>query len=184
MTRFGPGASPDLAEVLARRIDIVDGHADVWRLFADGELFRRVVSALAEPFRDAGATKVVGIESRGFVLGGAVALELGLGFVAIRKPGGLLPGPKEEVQAGRDYRGNSHVLRVQRQSLVRGDAVFLVDDWAEEGAQAAAAKQLVERCGARWLGASVIVGQLPQGRAGTLGRYEYLVGADRLAWRP
>jgi adenine phosphoribosyltransferase len=72
----------------------VAGHADVWGVFADARAFALAVEALAWPWRDAGVTEVCGIESRGFVLGGAVAHELGAGFVAIRKADGLLPGEK------------------------------------------------------------------------------------------
>ena len=69
----------------------VDGHADVWRFFSDGELFARIVAELAAPFRAAQATKVAGIESRGFILGAAVAHELGVGFVAVRRAEALFP---------------------------------------------------------------------------------------------
>src|SRR5206468_1845378 len=82
--------------------------ADVWRLFADGQLFRRIVAALAEPFAD--ATKVAGLEARGFILGAAVATELGVGFVAIRKDSGLFPGPKAELRTAPDYRGVEGLL--------------------------------------------------------------------------
>ncbi len=71
--------------------------------------------------------------------GGATAVELGAGFVAIRKSGtGLLPGPKVRTTASPDYRGLRHGVRMQA-VLVEGDAVLMVDDWAEQGSQAAAA---------------------------------------------
>ena len=69
----------------------VDGHADVWRLFDDVERLRSVVEALVEPFHGS-VTKVAGVESRGFILGTAAALALGVGFVPVRKAAGLFPG--------------------------------------------------------------------------------------------
>ena len=74
-----------------------DGHADVWRVFDDGGAFASVIEDLVAPWRGHDITKVCGVESRGFILGGAVAGVLGTGFVAIRKRGGLFPGPKLEV---------------------------------------------------------------------------------------
>jgi adenine phosphoribosyltransferase len=116
--------------------------------------------ALAEPFRDSSVTKVVGIEARGFILATAVALELGAGFVAIRRPGGIHPGPKEELRAPPDWRGHETVLRVQRHAISDKDAVLVVDDWAETGSKALTARRLVERCGGRYAGLSLLVDQL------------------------
>jgi adenine/guanine phosphoribosyltransferase-like PRPP-binding protein len=107
-----------------------EGHADVWAIFADAAAFAAVVNGLAAPWRNVGITHIVGVEARGFLLGGAVAAELGAGFVAVRKPGGLLPGPKARVVASTDYRGIAHQLRVQR-VLRPQDVALLVDDWAE-----------------------------------------------------
>jgi adenine phosphoribosyltransferase len=111
------------------------GRADIWRLFADADAFRLVIDGLVQPWRSASVTRVVGVESRGFLLGGACAVALGVGFVAVRKDAGLLPGPKATVQAGQDYRGNHHRLCMQR-ILDPADRVLFVDDWAERGSQA------------------------------------------------
>lgn len=90
------------------------GHADIWRVLADAGALQSVVAGLAAPWQDMGVTHVVGIESRGFLLGGATAVVLGAGFVAIRKSGtGLLPGPKVHASALPDYRGLAHDLRMQ-----------------------------------------------------------------------
>jgi adenine phosphoribosyltransferase len=110
------------------------------------------VTALADPFRDAGITKVAGVEARGFVLGAGVALELRAGFVAIRKQGGIFPGPKLTGETRPDYRGNSTLLRLQRRSLTSNDLVLLVDDWFETGSQALTAKSLIEGAGAKFVG--------------------------------
>lgn len=158
----------------------VDGHADVWRVLADGDALAEVVEGLAAPWRRRGVTKVVGIESRGFLLGGATAVALGVGFVAIRKSGtGLLPGPKVRTTAKPDYRQQQHQLRMQA-VLDLDDRVLLVDDWIEVGSQAAGARLLVQQCGASWLGVSVVVDQrAAQARSG-LGRVTALVQAEEL----
>ena len=79
-----------LAEDLAERMrEGGDGRSDIWRAFADRELFSRVVAALAAPYRGERYTKVAGVEARGFVLGGAMAAHTGAGFVAVRKAGRL-----------------------------------------------------------------------------------------------
>ena len=156
----------DVTAAILDRFRWVDGHADVWPLFSDANLFRAVVRGLSEPFRASAITKVVGIEARGFILGGAVAGELHAGFVAIRKPGGLLPGGKFIRTTFPDYRNQRVPLRLQRDSLTPEDRVLIVDDWFETGAQALAAKALIEDSGASFVGASVIVDQLgPEVRA-------------------
>ena len=153
------------------------GHADIWRVFADADAFRLVVDALVEPWRSTHITRIVGIESRGFLLGGACAAALGVGFVAIRKEAGLLPGPKATAQAGQDYRGEHHRLRMQR-ILDPSDRVLLVDDWAERGSQSLAAKELVEACGAQFAGVTVIVDELTTRTRSALQRLPSLVTAD------
>jgi adenine phosphoribosyltransferase len=142
----------------------VDGHADIWRLFQTGEVFQPIVDELAASALTASATKVAGIEARGFILGGAVALRAGLGFAAVRKQAGLFPGTKRSVTAEPDYRGHRHVLRLREESIGLGDRVLLVDDWAEVGSQALAARRLIEDCGGTWAGVALIVDQLPDAR--------------------
>jgi adenine phosphoribosyltransferase len=167
-----------VGEEILERFAWVEGHADVWRLFADPALFGRIAAALADPFRDAGIAVVCGIEARGFILGGAVARELDVGFAAIRKGDGLYPGPKVQLHTEPDYRGKRNVLRLQRQAIRPGDLVLLVDDWAERGSQARAAAELVARCGGSVAGLSVIVDQL--GTREGLPPVHALVAADDL----
>jgi len=137
----------------------IHGHADVLGLFADGEFLRQTAEALATPFDSAGATKVAGIEARGFILGTAVALTLGVGFVPIRKHGAIHPGSKVTVRAAADWRGNRPELVLQREAVTVNDLVLLVDDWIETGSQALAARKLIEECRGRWAGLSVLVDQ-------------------------
>ena len=145
-----------IADEIAARFAWVDGHADVWRLFSDPLLFGRIASALADPFREAEIGVVCGIESRGFILGGAVARELDVGFAAIRKQAGLYPGPKIQLRTDTDYRGTRQVLRLQRQAVRAGDRVLLVDDWAWLPRSA----DLVSRCGGTSVGLALVVDQL------------------------
>lgn len=157
----------------------VDGHADVWGWFADGELFRRIVGELADPFRDAGVTKVASLEARGFLLAGVVGNELGADVVSIRKQGGALPGPRSEVVTSPDYRGRRLTLVMQSDLLTREDRVLLVDDWIETGSQALAARTLIEGTGAAFAGLAVIVRDgTPLEVQGRLQRLHVLVDAE------
>jgi adenine phosphoribosyltransferase len=150
----------DFHAELAGGLRYFAGHSDTLGLFADGGFLGRAASALADPFRDAGVHKVAGIEARGFVLAACVALELEAGFVAIRKPGGLHPGPKVELAAPRDWRGLETTLRVQRHVIAPGERVLVVDDWAETGSKALTTRRLIEECGGVYAGLSLLVDQL------------------------
>ena len=138
-------------------------------------------NVLAVPFASRGISKVAGVESRGFILGAPVAVQLNAGFVAIRKGDGIYPGPKlERHTESPDYRGNVHSLRVQRSALEPDDRVLLVDDWIETGNQAAATRSLIAACGAELIGISVIVDQLAAERRADLGFVHSLISATDL----
>jgi adenine phosphoribosyltransferase len=158
----------------------VDGHADIWAVFRDADALRAVVKALAEPYVDEAITAVCGIESRGFLLGAATAVELGVGFVPIRKEQGLFPGTKLIRTAGVDYRSQTHVLRMQRSALTASDRVVLVDDWIETGSQVRAVLDMISECGAELIGCSVIVDQMTDEVRSKIGRVEALLRADEL----
>ena len=151
---------PAFHDDLVAKLQYFDGHSDTLGLFADGGFLRRAAVAVADPFRTAGVTKVAGIEARGFVLAACVAVELGAGFVGIRKPGGMHPGAKAELTAPPDWRGLETPLRLQRHTIADGDRVLVVDDWAETGSKALTARRLVEMCGALYVGLSLLVDQL------------------------
>lgn len=155
----------------------IDGHADVWSVFEDGETFEAVVDALIDKIQEWNPTKIAGIEARGFLLGGAVAKGLRTGFVAVRKEKGLYPGDKLSTTTRSDYQGKEETLRLRRDAIVRGDTVVIVDDWCETGNQVVAARRLIESCGGRLVGVAVLVDQLPKAVAATL-PYEWLVKAD------
>ncbi|MFI2209674.1 phosphoribosyltransferase family protein [Streptomyces sp. NPDC020141] len=172
-----PTTARDLTLEHFRRID---GHADVWAVFRDAGALAAVVAALVEPFRNERITAVCGIESRGFLLGGAAAVELGVGFVPVRKGEGLLPGDTVTRRASPDYRDLRHTLRLQRSSLGPGDRVLLIDDWIETGSRAAAVRSMAEECGADRAGCGVVVDQLAAARRDALGALHGLVAARDL----
>ena len=151
---------PDFAEELLSRFRWIGGHGDVLGLLSDGAFLARAVEALAEPFTDAGVTKVAGVEARGFIFGTAAALRLGAGFVPVRKPGSIHPGPKAVHHAGPNWRGNEVAYELQRAAVSAADRVLLVDDWAETGSKALTARLLIEECGGRYAGISLLVDQL------------------------
>jgi adenine phosphoribosyltransferase len=145
---------------LVAQLKYYDGHSDTLGLFADGGFLAGAGAAIAAPFRDAGVQKVAAIEARGFILATAVALELGAGLATIRKSGSIHPGPKAELTAPPDWRGLETTLRLQRHVIADGESVLLVDDWAETGSKALTARRLIEECGGRYAGLSLLVDQL------------------------
>jgi len=144
---------------LLARFRWIGGHADILGLFAEGGFLVAASETLAAPFEAVDIAKVAAVEARGFILGTAVAMHLGVGFVPIRKAGAIHPGPKAVRQAGPDWRGNQPTLTIQRAALRSNERVLLVDDWIETGSQALAARALIEDCGAQYAGLSVLVDQ-------------------------
>ena len=122
---------------------------DITPLLASPEAFSAAVVAMADPFRDGAAGRVVGVEARGFMFGAALARELGLGFVPARKPG-KLPRKAEKISYGLEY--GSDGLEVHTDAFAPGESVLIVDDVLATGGTAAAAAELVERLGARVTG--------------------------------
>lgn len=127
---------------------------DVTTLLAHGDGFRATINNLAEPFFEKGVNAVVGVEARGFILGGAIADRLGVGFVPVRKKG-KLPGAtiseSYELEYGRDE------LEIHNDAIVRNEKVLLVDDLIATGGTIEAAAKLVKALGADILGAAFIV---------------------------
>jgi adenine phosphoribosyltransferase len=109
-----------------------------------------------------------------------MAAHTGAGFVAIRKQDGWLPGEVLERVTEPDWQGRTHALRLQREALSPEDRVVLVDDWYETGAQALAARELIEATGATMLGMSIVVDDLSDHVRARLGRMHSLLRADAL----
>jgi len=166
--------------VIGARFRWIDGDADVWGLIASGPDLATVAEALAAPFRYVGITHVAGIEARAFAFGAVVARTLRAGFVPIRKDGALFPGGTLAETAEADYRGRRWTLRIRPDGLGAGARVLLVDDWAERGSQALAARRLVERTGATFGGLSLIVDQLADAVRACLAPVAAIVPAGEL----
>lgn len=158
--RLRPALVSAFHRELVERLRFFDGHSDTLGFFADGALLKQAAEAVAAPYRGQRVQKVAGIEGRGFVLATAVALELEVGFAAIRKPGSIHPGPKVELTAPPDWRGRETLLRLQRHVIAPDENVLLVDDWAETGSKALTARRMIEACGGRYVGLSLLVDQL------------------------
>ena len=122
---------------------------DITPVLRDGPLLRDVVSDMCRPFGDGDVTHVMGIEARGFILGGAVAAALGAGFVPARKPGKL---PWERASEAYDLEYGSDSLEAHRDGLNAGNRVLVVDDVLATGGTAKAAGQLARGLGAELVG--------------------------------
>ena len=127
---------------------------DITPVLRDGELLGEVIRDMCSPFRDLGVTHVLGIEARGFILGGAVATAMGAGFVPARKPGKL---PWERTTETYDLEYGSDALEVHRDAVRPGDRVLVVDDVLATGGTARAAGQLVRTLGAELAGWSFLL---------------------------
>ncbi len=127
---------------------------DLTTLFLHAEGLRKAVSAMAEAYRSQSIDIVAGIEARGFILGAPIALELGTGFVPIRKPG-KLPGDKVSVEYELEY--GKDRLEIHTNALERGMRVLMVDDLLATGGTMRAACDLVEQVGCRVAGLAFVV---------------------------
>lgn len=127
---------------------------DITPVFADPDLLRRVVGWLTERAVGAGAQKIVGIESRGFLLGVPVALEAGLPFVLARKAG-KLPGDTRLVDYSLEY-GRAQI-EMQSGGVGEGEQIFVIDDLLATGGTAQATVNLVEKLGGNVCGLGFLI---------------------------
>jgi adenine phosphoribosyltransferase len=136
---------------------------DVTTLFADARGFRMCIDQLLHPYAGRRIDKVVGLEARGFILGGAIAHQLAVGFVPIRKKG-KLPGTTISQDYKLEY--GEAIMEIHDDALLPGEKVLLVDDLLATGGTAEAGIKLIERLGAEIVGCAFIV-DLPElgGRA-------------------
>lgn len=116
---------------------------DVTTLFKNPECLQGMLDELYEMYKDRGITKVVGIESRGFILGAALAARLGAGFVMARKPGKL---PAEVLKETYEKEYGTDTIQIHKDAIEEGDVVLLHDDLLATGGTMAATYRLVMQC--------------------------------------
>ena len=127
---------------------------DITTLLGDAAAFREAIDALVEPWAGKGIGKIVGIEARGFILGGAMAHRLGAGFVPIRKKG-KLPHTTISVAYALEYGVDE--MEIHADALVPGEAVLLVDDLIATGGTAEGAVKLLKQLGASVAAACFVI---------------------------
>ena len=142
---------------------------DITPLLMDPAAFPGAVRAMAEPFVAAHVTKVVAIESRGFLLAGPVAVTLGAGLVPVRKPG-KLPAARRRVDYALEY--GTDALEMHSDAITSEDRVLVVDDVLATGGTARAAGELVRQHGGEMTGFSFLI------------ELEFLLGRSRLGGAP
>jgi adenine phosphoribosyltransferase len=127
---------------------------DITTLLRDPQGFKTTIDLLSTPFAGQQVDVVVGIESRGFILGGAVAERLATGFVPIRKPGKL---PSKALKESYDLEYGKDALEVHTDAVQKGQRVLIVDDVLATGGTAAAATQLVKKLGGELHGLAFLI---------------------------
>jgi adenine phosphoribosyltransferase len=138
---------------------------DITTLLGHARAFRAAVDQLVQPYAGMKVDKVAGLEARGFILGGAVAHQLSVGFVPVRKKGKLphtVIGEEYDLEYGTDR------VEIHTDALEKGEKVLLIDDLIATGGTAFAGIKLLERAGAQVIGCSFVI-DLPE-----------LGGADKL----
>jgi adenine phosphoribosyltransferase len=117
---------------------------DITPLLGDGPLFAKTIDVLAERYRDQKIDMVLGIESRGFIVGAALAYKLGAGFCVVRKPGKL---PYDTHSASYELEYGTDSLEIHIDAIAQHARVLIVDDLIATGGTAAATAQLVSKLG-------------------------------------
>jgi adenine phosphoribosyltransferase len=151
----------DIEELLLSRIrDVADYpepgvmFKDITPLLADPAAFTALTDALADIAADTGASKIVGLEARGFILGAPVAVRAGLGFIPVRKAGKL---PGATLGQAYDLEYGSAEIEVHAEDLSSDDRVLVIDDVLATGGTAEASIQLIRRAGAEVAGLAVLM---------------------------
>lgn len=127
---------------------------DITTLLADPVGFRKAVDELVQRYAGVTIDKVAGIESRGFILGGAIAHQLSTGFIPIRKPGKL---PHETIGEDYELEYGTDRLEVHVDAIADGDLVLLVDDLIATGGTAEAAVKLIRATGGKLVAACFVI---------------------------
>jgi adenine phosphoribosyltransferase len=142
---------------------------DITTLLCDPQGFRDTVDALAAPYMGEDIDQVIGIESRGFILGAAVANALGCGFVPVRKPG-KLPGATHREAYSLEYGDNA--LEIHQDACANQQRILIVDDVLATGGTAKATLDLARKAGGKVVGVSFLI------------ELDFLNGRSKLAGEP
>lgn len=127
---------------------------DVTSLMEDPKAYQATIQLLVEKYQAMGFTKVVGTEARGFLFGAPLALELGLGFVPVRKPGKL---PRETVSQSYELEYGTDVLEIHTDAIKAGDKVLVVDDLLATGGTIEATVKLIRQLGGEVTDAAFVI---------------------------
>jgi adenine phosphoribosyltransferase len=127
---------------------------DITTLLQDREGFKLAIESVAMPFRDQAIDVVVGIESRGFIFGAAVADRIGSGFSPVRKPGKL---PSAKVRATYELEYGSDSLEIHADAVHKDQRVLIVDDLLATGGTARATMDLVKKLGGQVVGLAFLI---------------------------
>lgn len=143
---------------------------DVTTLLKDPAGFRYVIDHFVQRYGSYRLDKVVGIESRGFIIAGALAHQLNIGFVPVRKPG-KLPGERDGIDYDLEY--GKDRLEIHKDAIAAGERVLIVDDLIATGGTCRATIQLIEKLGGNVVECAFLV-DLPELKgASTLGKPSY-----------
>lgn len=127
---------------------------DITPLFADPDALDAAVDAIAAHFADAGVTKIVAPEARGFMIGTPIAYKLGVGFIPARKPGKL---PRATVSVSYELEYGTDTLEIHEDAIEPGDRILLIDDLIATGGTLSAVAKLVQQMGAEIAGYGCIL---------------------------
>lgn len=131
---------------------------DITSLMENSKAYKAALSILVEKYKDQGFTKIVATEARGFFFGAPLALDLGIGFVPVRKPGKL---PREVISETYDLEYGSDALEIHIDAIEKGDKVLVVDDLLATGGTIEATTKLIRRLGGEVSHAAFII-NLPE----------------------
>lgn len=148
---------------------------DITPLLADPGAFRETIRQLCDPFRDKGIDMIVGAEARGFIFAPPMAMELGVGFVPVRKPG-KLPGETHCFQYELEYGEDS--LEIHVDCVKEGQRVLIVDDLLATGGTVDACCKLIERTGASVVACAFLIELKGLGGREKIGTHEVFALLD------
>lgn len=127
---------------------------DITTVLRDKDGFKAIIDFMKDKFADKKIDYIAGMESRGFIFGSALAYELGVGFVLLRKPGKL---PAETISESYDLEYGKNTLEIHKDAIEEGKRVLIVDDLLATGGTALAACNLIKKVGAEVVAAVFVI---------------------------